>query len=570
MTASSSTLRPTQDESLERFTVRAHRALLRELPDPEERNAAVKHSWRTHRGPLPEEAIADKTFGPEKYDRSDDHCVFVEHETVASDGSPRKYDLKALAKIVRNHNKEIRDVQAFPSISEHHTPDPGDTNGKEPALLGFSGPFRLGQIGHDKPRWAIFSDEHRLKEAAAKFSQKPFRSVELWTFKNGQMRFHPIAAVGVEAPRLLMPAKYSAKTSPIRHTTHRGAPVEKYTVGAVAVEKYEAGAAVMPGGGNTFARRTDYAGGGSMAPEDIAGIMAAISETPEFQFLRTLMTQQDAQGLDDGMGGDPAMGGDELGGDPAMGGEPDAGGLGDDMGAGDMGDDMGDDMGPPMPEVDGDGEDEGDLDLDGDGDMDQADDDLDDDLSDLDGGDEGDSDQFPDEDEDPDMTKNTQTRAGGASLERYTALQRSHNELVEKYGKVYERLGVLERERTDAVRGKAIQELAAAHPFAVLKDEEEKACLYSLGSKMTDEQFRDRYTLLKTTAERFTNSPMIPVGAMPTRQIPQSEPEKYTQKVAELAVKIHTANVTAGRTSDFATCEAEAKKRLAPSGAAAA
>lgn len=506
------------DESFEHYTIRAHRELLDVIADPAERNAVVKHSWTMHRGAPDEEQVAERTFPPERYELSRDHCVFAEHETVGRDGKPRKYDLSTLAKIVRQHNREIRDVGAFPSITSHHTPEPDDPNGKTPDVLGHAGPFRLGMIGAENPRWAIFCDEYRRADAKDAFDRNPFRSPEVWTFKDGRRRFHPIALVGAENPRLQMPAKYT-QTADIRTAIFEGVEVEKYTVPAVAA---------MPGGSNTFVpspgrdkRPATYTSDetkpeGNMAadPQIVAQIMAALAETPEFKYLRQCMEKDMAQQQ-------PAPGQN-----PAQPPAPN----------------------PPAAEQPEDYADEDDTPVDPD-------------LADL-----GDllTDPAP-KPEGDDLEKHTMPKPGkhgdDVSVEKYTQLQRSHTKLIQHTKRQSERLQALERKSTDAERRQVLQRLASDHPYFVDVDEEVKACLYSCGANMSDDQFTNHVATIEKYAARVETAPVVPRGALPERYI-QGEADKYEQRLSEEAIKVHGEALRQGKNLDWATCEAEAKKRL--------
>jgi hypothetical protein len=518
--------KPRDGESCEAFTVRAHKSLLERCPDPDERNELVRSTWREHYGELPGESIASQAFSPEKYIRSNDHCVFVEHETIGRDGKPHKYTLDELKKIVRQHNSEINDIQAFPAIAEHHTPDKGDPNGKEPATLGFAGPFRLGMVGREKPRWAIFADEHHRRDAATQLANKPSRSVELWTFKDGRMRFHPIAAVGAHAPRLLMPAKYTI-------VEFEGTEVEKYTVGTAA----------FAGGGNTYLKSDKYAlggGGGMLAPDDIAAIMSALSQTPEFVYLRRKMQEEDGDPtqLDDGSG---QMGAGALAGEL---GPDDASGLGNDFGDEEFDED----------------------DMDGDGDEpDQRNpktDPLDQDL----GGDETEEKFTMSHSQVVSVEKFTQLQNDhSAVVEKYTALQQSHDALIEKYKAQHDRIAVIERAGTDASRREQIAELVGKYSMALDRDELEADCLYSKGSQMSDEEFASHVAVIEKFGQKFAESPMVPRGVSPERYtigISDAEVAKYEQRLVEEATKYHGEQQAIGKHVTWTECEAEAKKRI--------
>ena len=122
-----------------------------------------------------------------------------------------------------NMNERIRDRDSFRPISDGHT----TRETPSPEVLGYAGPFYLGQIGRVNPTWAIFQSEHHYKDAVPTLAKRPARSVEVWRASRMQDRyFHPIAALGSEAPRLdlHMPALYGRW---LHEAT--GEPVERYS-----------------------------------------------------------------------------------------------------------------------------------------------------------------------------------------------------------------------------------------------------------------------------------------------------------------------------------------------------
>lgn len=234
---------PEPDETYEAFIARAHRALMDAIPEPRERNEAIWSQWRAARGLTPEEQIALRTFAGDRYRPHPNVCVFAEHSAVTSEGEPREYDGAEMMRAARGANERILDVDCFAPITEGHTSPPDDPREKDPEILGYAGPYRLGMIGRQKPRWAVFCDEWHRPDKLDRLASKPRRSVELWTFKDDpdKIYFDPIAALGAETPRLPLPVQY-------RHEeTRDGAHVERYA------------APTLPGASNTFVRGEDYA-----------------------------------------------------------------------------------------------------------------------------------------------------------------------------------------------------------------------------------------------------------------------------------------------------------------------
>jgi len=229
--------KPTSTESMEDFVVRAHQELMSAVPEPMERNMLVWQQWRTYRGATPEEQVAQRLFTRDRYDMRPNVCVFAEHSAVDSEGQPREYDLAEMIRVTRGNNARILDVDAFSPICDGHTTPPEEPIQRDPEVLGYAGPFRLGMIGRTKPRWAVFGDEWHRKDKIEKLDAKPRRSVELWTFRTDRdkMYFDPIAALGAETPRLPLPLQY-------RQEARDGAMVDRYQY-------------CLPGGGNTRTKR---------------------------------------------------------------------------------------------------------------------------------------------------------------------------------------------------------------------------------------------------------------------------------------------------------------------------
>jgi len=500
---------PTPDESYERYTIRAHKALMSSVPDPDERNALVWGTWDKVRGQRPEEAVALSKFSADRFERSAGHCNFTEHETVDRDGNPRKYGLRELATIVREHSKHERNGY-FPAVTAHHTPD--DPGGKQPDVLGYSGLQRLGMFDRDNPKWAIFSDEFHIPDAKAELARKPYRSVELLRFRDGRMRFHPVAAVGAESPRLLMPTKYTQ--GKFDELNVEGAVIERYTV-----------AAAFPGGSNTFVKKpVKYSTEGDSQMPEVTEIMAALQETPQFKFLTRLMEEFEAEQAAAANGGMPAAdpNAPPAAPAPAPGAPPPAA--------------------PAAPAAPGD---------------DLAD------LQDLLGPEEPSNPTAPPPADKPPEKNTVAHNPNVVSLQKYNALHESHQKLIAQTAKQHGRLEALERSATDANRRSKLTELAGKFPGIVDVDEEAKLCLYSLGAQMSDEQFNAHVGTVEKYAQRFADSPMIPRGEMPERYIAQTDAEKYEERLSRESIKIHGEIVRKeNRQPSYDECESEAKKRL--------
>lgn len=224
------------------------------------------------------------TFSEHEFQNIPNVPVFAEHETIAQDGRKLRFTRNELQAVVERCNRRITESGDYAALSLGHTPSPDDPHGQMPDVVGFAGPFRLGQIGQpgQRQRYAILADFHVFREDAAKIKKYPRRSPELWLEdKYEEMFLDPIALLSSEAPRLDMGMLYSAR----RH----GQLIEKYT-------------AVAPAAGNVFIPSDRYAadpnptnqsGGGPMLqPEDVSQIIDALNQTDVFQFVRGLMNEQ--------------------------------------------------------------------------------------------------------------------------------------------------------------------------------------------------------------------------------------------------------------------------------------
>lgn len=364
---------PKTNESHAEFVRRAHAALKSEIPDAEDRSLKVISAWRKAR------QLSDVEQAPvKKYGQSDDWHriefvpVFKEHEyprvsrtaegraVLDDDGNPlvetEKYDLGALASIVENMNHRIADTGDFAPVCDRHTPRPGSAEDK-PKIVGFAGPFYLGQIGNRTPRWAIYALEHWYAEKAHLARELPRRSAEVYLGRPINDRvLDPIAALGADTPALDMGIHYAE---------HNGELVAKYS-GIPLYSHYAAAAA--PGAANVavpevVGRRAKYDDDTTpnvdtddpdpqtepeeapvaVSPEDVNMIVEALMQTEPMQFVLQQMREQQAANADMVGGDDGGMGGpgEMPGGD--------AGGMGaPDMGAPAPGGDVGG-MPPEMP-----------------------------------------------------------------------------------------------------------------------------------------------------------------------------------------------------------------------------
>lgn len=304
---------PKPGESEFDFTTRAHKDLAGKVDNYFDRNEMVWKQWDKYcKTPDRTTVVADRLLGDRYVDAGPPVAYFTEHETLAPDGSPRKYGLKDLIGIASQQNHNVVERGRFAAISDDHTVD--DPQGKQPAILGYATRYRLGQLGFDHPVWAIFAHERVAKDNVQRFHSLPRRSVELLTDRRtGQRLFDPIAALGSKAPRLSMPGRYEVDGD-----------IERYSF-----------AGAYPGGGNTRLEQFSHEGNMELSDEALRQIVEAIKSLPELQWVSTQMAGGGAPiappagaaiGPAPGMPGDPMAGG--MPPPDAMGGSPDAAGMG--------------------------------------------------------------------------------------------------------------------------------------------------------------------------------------------------------------------------------------------------
>lgn len=306
--------KPLADESHSEFITRGHHALAQEITNTDERNAVLFDRWRGDRGEGELEKKAFSRFGDDKFVHLRDVPVFAEHETMGRDGQPVKYDRAALQSICDRCNDRIADTGDFAALTDGHTPtEEQRIRGMEmPDVVGFSGPFRLGMIGNERPRWAIFADEHHYKDAYGKTQRLPRRSPEVWLEQKIEDRFmDPIAALGAETPRLDMGMRFARP--------HNGRMVEKYAAscapggsstcmpeiapaGTRRKEQYSDPAVVAPSADDnqpTHQETTDM-----LSPEDVKQIVDAVMATEPMMWVREQMLA--SQPPEDEPGANPA------------------------------------------------------------------------------------------------------------------------------------------------------------------------------------------------------------------------------------------------------------------------
>ena len=202
--------------------------------------------------------------------------VFREHVAQLSDGRNVTFDREVLERIVENCNRRIAETGDYAAITVGHTKRPGEP-GEQPPVVGFAGPFRVGELAG---KTAIFADFRIFKDMADVLSRFPRRSAEFrLTPDIRDTWLDPIALLGGLPPKLDLGLTL-----------------------LYAEENIERYAAVMPGDANTFVpelvntkpsnNKETY----SMEPNElVAKVLEAIKAEPWYQWISARMEAEAAK-----------------------------------------------------------------------------------------------------------------------------------------------------------------------------------------------------------------------------------------------------------------------------------
>lgn len=475
---------PKDGEEYAAFVRRAHESLSKSVPDWEERNSAVWSAWEAKNGnPLRQRAQRYHAKGCGRF--VPDVCYFMEHETIGRDGKPVRYSFDELKDIADEQNARA-EYHNYSAISDRHTSDKPVPEELEPKVVGYTGATRLGMVGD---KWAVFMDEHHMKDGMGVLDKKQRRSVEINRYRDGRRPyFDPIAALGPESPRLPLPvARYAGDEDP--------ALIERYSVEAPA----------MVSGSNSFVpvlgskREEDIQKYSDPEPDDmgiseeaVQSIVQAILNTPEMQWVKSQMTQgtPQAQGAGGQVPGQPPHSPTPM--------APPAGPTNPGQAAGT----------PPHPQPPAGGM------------MPQK--------------------QNYSANEDADLELS----------ERYSVLEDKFMELSEKYSQMHEvnkdllekhalsqrAIAQLEAIAVDAERTSRVKDLYQQYPHFVVVEEELDKVLYSRNAEMSNEAFEAHLASVENYAKRSSpTTRMIPGGALPTDKysgaadIEEEIKDRYTQ-----------------------------------------
>ena len=283
---------PTDGETQPDFAIRFHEATQSALPNTEERNQRCWEVWATATGEQ-EVQTARRYHKADEFRELRNVCVFAEHSLPSQklgNGQFRKgvtYDKYALASMVNNMNSQLMDVGKCCPLTNGHTSE--NARDPQPEVLGFTGAYRLGMIGSNSPKWAIFADEYHRKDREQLMKYSIGRSVEILPLPDVHSRtIYPIAVLSAEEPRLdLPPARYCNRIEA------DGSVVE--------VERYQM---ALPGGSNVFVPShgdtpDKY---GDMTPEQelpqgiVKSVCEALWATAPFQYLIAKMEEDGKSG----------------------------------------------------------------------------------------------------------------------------------------------------------------------------------------------------------------------------------------------------------------------------------
>lgn len=190
------------------FYLRAMRVLRKRVPSINRRTLEILRLWRESDSDRDLRDKAAAQFPAELFQCFSPRCLFVEHTVPASlDGQfpELHYGRDELQKMVDWANYRIRNADTFSVLADGHTPTQAElVQGRPmPEVLGYVGPFYLGQLGDVNPRWAIYAEEWVHRADLPQYEKRQRRSPEVWVGEPIERRtMDPIAALGAETPRL--------------------------------------------------------------------------------------------------------------------------------------------------------------------------------------------------------------------------------------------------------------------------------------------------------------------------------------------------------------------------------
>jgi hypothetical protein len=527
-------IQPKSGESYGNFIFRAHNALRQSVPDTYSRNQAAWDAWNSATG-NPLRSRSQEYFPDDQYRFVEAVPYFMEH-TVQKPTGPLVYNFLELSRMVDSLNSRCSS-DSYSALVSHHTDDRLKGPDKEPEVLGYSGPFYLGMVPTaEGDKWAIFGDEHHDRQYSNVLAKRRRRSVEVLRPRNGDPSyFDPIATLGADSPRLPLPvARYESK---------QVADVECVGVYSMSgegnTERYmmEGAPFSAVGGGNTFVpgamQKDRYepipghgmqpgTGTSQLTPDDVGAIVNAIMQTPQMQWV--------AEQMEAGVGSNSPL--------PQQQPMPGSGIAPSQYGAQSSPAPM------PMPSS-----------------MPPA------------GGMGGANPYQYSAKSQEEETVNIERYAAVEqelidSRERYSQLHSQHVELAEANKRLFQEHAALrqsfvqqEQRLVDADRYSQIKTLHDRYGGFVEVETEAAKCLYSQGSKMTNDEFVSHLAYVEKYAAKAASNPpvgMIPDGVVVARP---SDPAMQ-EKISRMTVERYSAEASRQVYREYGDIEAEIKKEL--------
>ena len=139
-------------------------------------------------------------------------------------------------------------------------------------------------------------------------------------------------------------------------------------------------------------------------------------------------------------------------------------------------------------------------------------------------------------------------------------LANAHKELFQQHASLHKRFIEQEQRLVDADRYSQIKSLHDRYDL-IDTDTEAERCLYSKGSKMTDEEFTAHLSYVEKYAAKAQNRPpvgMIPDGVAPSRPVDSAMEEK----ISTLVVDRYTQKASRGEIASYDSVRAEVVKEL--------
>ena len=379
--------------------------------------------------------------------------VFAEH--VDRDGN--RFTRSSMEKIAERCNERISETDDFVPVSLGH-----NKGGKDTEVVGFAGPFRIGEIGKKKKRAAIYGRFRVYKEDHHKIRKYPRLSVELWTSekKPTEGYFDPISLLGSETPELDLGTRYSK-------APRAGQRCVKYSAAFAGGTNV-----VLPGlvGEDKKPKTYEKTSGLMLSAEDIQQVVAA--RTPVCQSIVAEMNPA------------PQIGGDPLADDVEAGGNAEAA--------------AGDDVPEMPPEMDV-AEDSGD-DVDK-GDAPEVAEDFPEDKPEAPPVDAEDADEKPEEDDEPAVKKYQRERD-----EYQTKYQKAAAELRETSEKLDALTAEAEASKLEARRAVRYQKLSDLKAQGFVVD--------------PNEEIADAQNLSESAFAKFTETVVKKYQRIPLNMIP--------------------------------------------------